>query len=97
MHALLQHFLCRSEEATCQHDDRCRPITGLDVLSCRQIHELFEVLDLNSTLLLRDLYHFCSRMQSLDTFQNSRAVIRDDEFALGCLDLENMALARLQA
>jgi hypothetical protein len=47
MNTLLKHLLGRTEEATSEYDDRCRPITGLDVLCCRQIDELSESVNIH--------------------------------------------------
>lgn len=40
VHALLQHLLGCSEEASSKNYDGCRPISSLNVLGCRQIDQL---------------------------------------------------------
>lgn len=86
VHAFLQHLLCSTEKASSQDDDRGGTVTSLYILSSRKVDQLMSTVSAaRCQLLLTD--HLRSGMESLDTLQNSRTVVGDDDLSFRCLDL----------
>ena len=90
MDALLEHFLGRAQQATGEDNDGCCTIASFDILCRRQVDELpkcnqhHQIAGFLGSGMAR---HFGSRMQSLNAFQDSRAIVCYDDLSLRCLDL----------